>query len=146
MIPLACELMLSVWGGVQPSPASNFHNGAFKVSLSLGPGLCAGLLSKAPLQWKATCINKGCGKRDRRRFYFILVCFCSSTRMPGFPYLSTLHVQLSSPNARLAGLLQLQIQDQMQSQQPCVDLPIIDLSHDCVKSNLHNKFLPLCNS
>lgn len=81
-------------------------------------------------------------ERHRRTFQYALVCFCSSTRMPVFHYFSTLQVQLSS-NALPADLLQLRIQPQMQRPQPCIDLSTS--SHGCVRSNLHNKFLILCN-
>lgn len=142
MIPLITSSCCWCGAVSRPLVMPPIHRSS-RVSLSLGPGLCADLLSEVLLQWKTTRINK-VGKRDAS--LFALVCFCSSTGMPGFPYFSTLLVRLSSPNVLLTDLLQLQFQHQMQSQQLCIDLPTIHLSHDYVKSNLHNNFLPLCSS
>lgn len=100
MIPLS--MSSCCWCGAvsRPLVMLPIHSRFSKVSLSLGPGLCADLLSEVLLQWKTTRI-----KRDAS--LFALVCFRSSTGMPGFPYFSTLLVRLSSPNVLLTDLLQL---------------------------------------
>lgn len=69
MIPLITSSCCWCGAVSRPLVMPPIHRSS-RVSLSLGPGLCADLLSEVLLQWKTTRINKGGEKR--RKF----VCPC----------------------------------------------------------------------
>ena len=60
-------------GAVSSPPMRPIHNGAFNVSLSLGPGLCAGLLSMVLLQGRLL-VSTRVGERETDTDFSLSLC------------------------------------------------------------------------